>query len=83
MALKVIDDAVRLSAGPVSSDEGARAQLCLDPGVAARRWPREVHSPRHRQAGAQEARVNGDELDQAALGQWLEANVEGLSGPSS
>jgi aminoglycoside phosphotransferase (APT) family kinase protein len=25
--------------------------------------------------------VNGDELDQAALGHWLEANVEGFSGP--
>ena len=82
MALKIIDDAIQaFGAAGVSEDAGLARDLCVDPDAAARGRAGRGPSPRHRPAGVQEAQVSEQAIDEAALGRWLEANVEGFRGP--
>ena len=60
---------------------GTSADLFPDPDAAARGWAGRSASPRHRQAGVQEASMSEQQLDVELLGRWLEANVEGFQGP--
>ena len=82
MALKIIDDAIQaFGAAGVSEDFRPGARLCLDPHAAPRRRAGRGPPPRDRPAGVQEAPMSEQPIDEAALGRWLEANVEGFQRP--
>ena len=78
---QIIDDAIQAFGGAgVCDDFGWRE---LMPSIRTLRLadgPDEVHAG-DRQAGVQEASMSEQALDEEALGAWLEANVEGFSGP--
>ena len=84
MALKIIDDAIQaFGAAGVSEDAGLARGLCLDPHAAAGGRAGRGAPPRDRPAGVQEASMSEQAIDEAALGAWLEANVEGSPGRST
>src|SRR5205814_5285760 len=60
---------------------GIGTRLCFDPHASARRWAGRGASAGDCPPGVQEASMSDQPLDEEALGAWLEANVEGFSGP--
>ena len=84
MALKIIDDAIQCvwrcrRVGRCRP----RARLCLDPHVAARGRAGRGSPACDCPAGDPETSMSEQAIDEKSLGAWLEANVEGFSGPFS
>ena len=82
MALKIIDDAIQAFGGAgVSEDVGLARAYAAIRTLRLADGPDEVHRRAIARLEYQEASMSEQALDEEALGRWLEANVEGFSGP--